>query len=90
MKNLNALLCVFAAATLLLGCKNKDLSAAVDENNKTLDYKFWKYTNRLYEITPSVTQDSPQGLSRTQLPIIAQFAGLNINEFNNCLATSKF
>lgn len=52
--------------------------------------KFWKYTNRLYEITPSVTQTSPNGLDPKQLPIIASFAGLNVEDFNNCLATGKF
>ena len=52
--------------------------------------KFWKYANRLYEITPSVTQDSPKGLDQSQLAIIAKYAGLNVEDFNNCLATSKF
>lgn len=52
--------------------------------------KFWKYTNRLYEITPSVTGDSPKGLDQKQLPEIAKFAGINVEEFNNCLSTNKF
>lgn len=51
---------------------------------------FWKYTNRLYEITPSVTGDSPTGLDQKQLPVIAKFAGLDTEDFNNCLATSKY
>ena len=51
---------------------------------------FWKYVNRLYEITPSVTSQSPNGLDQKELPKIAEFAGLNVNDFNNCLATEKF
>jgi protein-disulfide isomerase len=51
---------------------------------------FWKYANRLYEITPSVTGNSPKGLDQKQLPEIAKFAGLDVEDFNNCLATGKF
>jgi protein-disulfide isomerase len=51
---------------------------------------FWKYTNRLYEITPSVTSNTPKGLDQNQLPVIAKFVGLNVEEFNNCLSTGKF
>lgn len=52
--------------------------------------KFWAYTNRLYEITPSVTSATPDGLDLKELPKIAQFVGLNITDFNNCLAGGKF
>lgn len=52
--------------------------------------KFWTYTNRLYEITPSVTSNSPGGLDQKELPKIAKFAGINVEDFNNCLATNKF
>jgi protein-disulfide isomerase len=52
--------------------------------------KFWAYTNRLYEITPAVTQNSPQGLNLNELPNIAKFVGLNVTDFNNCLSTGKF
>lgn len=52
--------------------------------------KFWLYTNRLYEITPSVTSASPKGLDQNQLPKIAEFAGINVTDFNNCLASGKF
>ncbi|HEY9583673.1 MAG TPA: thioredoxin domain-containing protein [Candidatus Paceibacterota bacterium] len=52
--------------------------------------KFWTYTNRLYEITPSVTGDSPDGLDPKELPKIAEFAKLNVTDFNNCLSTGKF
>lgn len=51
---------------------------------------FWKFTNRLYEVTPSVTPNSPDGLDQKQLPVIAKFAGLNVEDFNNCLSTGKF
>ncbi len=51
---------------------------------------FWKYTNRLYSVTPSVTSDSPNGLDQKQLPIIANTVGLNVEDFNNCLSTGKF
>lgn len=52
--------------------------------------KFWAYTNRLYEVTPSVTGTSPQGLDQNELPKIAKFVGLNVTDFENCLATGKF
>ncbi len=52
--------------------------------------KFWSFTNRLYEITPSVTGNSPKGLDQKELPKIASYAGINVDDFNNCLATSKF
>lgn len=51
---------------------------------------FWKYTNRLYEITPSVTGSTPNGLDQSQLPVIAKYAGINVEDFNNCLSTGKF
>lgn len=51
---------------------------------------FWKFTNRLYEVTPSVTQDSPNGLDPKQLPVIAKYAGIDVEDFNNCLSTGKF
>ena len=52
--------------------------------------KFWAFVNRLYEITPSVTGQTPKGLDQNELPKIAQFAGINTTDFNNCLATNKF
>jgi protein-disulfide isomerase len=51
---------------------------------------FWKYTDRLYEITPSVTSKTPQGLDTAELPRIASYAGLNVNDFNTCLSSGKF
>lgn len=52
--------------------------------------KFWTYTNRLYEITPSVTGANPKGLDQKELPKIAEFSGINVTDFNNCLSTGKF
>jgi predicted DsbA family dithiol-disulfide isomerase len=69
------------------GYESQAMECAADQGGNE---KFWKYTNRLYEITPSVTSNSPEGLDRKQLPEIAKFVGLDIEKFNNCLATSKF
>ncbi len=52
--------------------------------------KFWTFTNRLYEITPAVTNVAPNGLDQKELPKIAQFSGINVDDFNNCLSTGKF
>lgn len=46
---------------------------------------FWKYTDRLYEITPS-----NDGLESSELPKIAQFVGLDVDQFNTCLTSGKF
>ena len=69
------------------GYEAQALECAGDQRRKK---KFWKYTNRLYEITPSVTSNAPKGLDRKELPKIAEFAGLDVEEFSNCLATGKF
>ncbi len=52
--------------------------------------KFWAYTNRLYDVTPSVTGDTPNGLDQKELPKIAQYVGLNVDDFNSCLSSGKF
>jgi len=41
---------------------------------------FWKYTDRLYELTPS-----NDGLDFALLPEIAEFAGLDADAFTTCL-----
>ena len=51
--------------------------------------KFWAYTNRLYDITPSVTGTTPNGLDQSQLPVIASYVGLNVSQFNDCLSSGK-
>lgn len=49
------------------------------------DDAFWKYTDRLYEVTPS-----NDGLDPSELPKIAGEVGLNVTTFNTCLASGKF
>jgi protein-disulfide isomerase len=51
--------------------------------------KFWAYANRLYSITPSVTNATPEGLNPAQLPEIAVYAGLDKTEFKTCLSSGK-
>ena len=46
---------------------------------------FWKYTDRIFEITPS-----NNGLAESELPKIAEYVGLNAASFNECLASGKF
>ncbi len=45
---------------------------------------FWKYTNRLFEVTPS-----NDGLDDAELPKIAQYTGLDVATFNDCLANGE-
>lgn len=45
---------------------------------------FWKYLDRLMEITPG-----NDGLDVAQLPEIAKFAGLNVTKFNTCLESGE-
>lgn len=46
---------------------------------------FWKYVDRLFEITPS-----NDGLDLAELPKIAEFAGLNKTAFTSCLTNNKY
>lgn len=48
---------------------------------------FWKFTNRLYDITQS---DKGLGLDQKELPNIASFAGIDVTKFNDCLSSGKF
>src|SRR3989338_292317 len=48
---------------------------------------FWKYVDKLYEITPS---DQGQSLDQKELPNIAKFAGLEAVAFNECLSSGQF
>ncbi len=48
---------------------------------------FWKYVNRLYEITPS---DQGKSLDQKELPVIAKFAGLDAVSFNECVSSERF
>lgn len=47
--------------------------------------KFWLYADRLYEVTPS-----NNGLDLNELPKIAAYIGLDVAEFNTCLASTKY
>src|SRR3989344_572624 len=47
--------------------------------------KFWAYSDRLYEVTPS-----NNGLDPAELPKIAQYVGLDVAKFNTCLASTKY
>lgn len=47
--------------------------------------KFWQYTNKIYEITPS-----NDGLDLTLLPKIAKEIGLDETAFNTCLQSGQF
>jgi len=46
---------------------------------------FWKYIDRIYEVTPS-----NDGLAATELPKIAKEIGLDETRFANCLASGKY
>jgi len=46
---------------------------------------FWKYLDRLFEVTPSNNNLDP-----AELPKIAQYVGLDVQEFNTCLASGKY
>ncbi len=52
--------------------------------------KFWEYTNRLYDVTPSVTEQTPDGLDQRELPKIAEYVGLNKIAFITCLDSGRF
>jgi protein-disulfide isomerase len=47
--------------------------------------KFWAYMNRLMEVTPT-----NNGLDPAQLPVIAQFIGIDAAKFDSCLSSGKF
>ncbi len=46
---------------------------------------FWRYTDRVFEVTPS-----NNGLEDSELYKIAEYIGLNANAFEACLASGKF
>ncbi len=51
--------------------------------------KFWEYQKKLYEVTPAVTQSSPEGLDQKQLPLIAKDIGLNTVDFSQCVDSEQ-
>jgi protein-disulfide isomerase len=46
---------------------------------------FWKFIDRLFEVTTSNNTLDP-----AKLPEIAQYVGLNVSDFNACLSSGKF
>lgn len=46
---------------------------------------YWKYVEKVLEVTPS-----NNGLDLGQLPVIAQDIGLDVNAFNTCLNSGKY
>ena len=46
---------------------------------------FWKYADRLYEIT-----ESNNRLDLTELPKIASFIGIDVSKFNECLVSGTY
>ncbi len=46
---------------------------------------FWKYVDRLFEITPG-----NNGLDPAELPKIAAYIGLDVSAFNTCLSSGKY
>jgi protein-disulfide isomerase len=49
------------------------------------DTAYFKFTDKLFEVTPS-----NNGLDLTQLPVIAGQVGLNVDQFNSCLSSNKY
>lgn len=47
--------------------------------------KFWAYVDRIYSITPS-----NNGLDPAELPKIAEYVGLDVSKFNDCLSSNKY
>ncbi len=47
--------------------------------------KFWAYLDRLFEVTPS-----NDGLDLAELPMIAKYVGLDVQQFRTCLDSGKF
>lgn len=47
--------------------------------------KFWAYLDRLFEVTPS-----NDGLDLAELPKIAEYIGLDKDQFNQCLGSGKY
>ena len=46
---------------------------------------FWKYLDRLFEVTPS-----NNGLDSAKLPEIAEYVGLDKGKFEKCLESDKY
>lgn len=63
----------------------KEAEAAECAADQGGDAAYFKYTDAVFEVTPS-----SNGLDLAQLPIIAGNIGLNVDTFNSCLNSGKF
>ena len=63
----------------------KEAEATECANELGGDTKFWEYTDRVYELTPSNNQ-----LDAALLPKIAEEVGLNRAQFESCLNSGKY
>lgn len=63
----------------------KEAEAAECAAEQAGDTGYFKYIDKLYSVTPS-----ENNLDLAQLPIIAQQVGLNVDSFNQCLASGKY
>ena len=52
--------------------------------------KFWAFVNHFYDVTPSVTPQTPNGLDQKKLPTLAKDVGLDPVSFNECLSSGQF
>lgn len=64
------------------GKESEASECATDQGGNTA---FWKFADKIIEITPS-----NNGLDPAQLPVIAQGIGLDVGIFNTCLSSGKF
>ncbi|TSC67568.1 MAG: hypothetical protein CEO19_156 [Parcubacteria group bacterium Gr01-1014_73] len=63
----------------------KEAEALECANELGGEVTFWKYLDRIFEITPS-----NDGLDPAELPKIAEFVGLNKTTFTSCLDNNKY
>jgi len=64
---------------------DKEAEAAECANELGGNDAFWKYVDRLFEITPS-----NNNLNSAELPQIAQYIGLDPQAFSECLASGRY
>lgn len=63
----------------------KEAAATECANDLGGNAKFWAYLDRLMEVTPS-----NNGLDLAQLPVIAEYVGLDRVKFETCLNSGKY
>ena len=64
---------------------DKEAEAMECANEQGGTEAFWKYVNKLFEITPS-----NNALDAGELPVIAETIGLDVQKFNTCLSSGKY